>query len=93
MTWYLIVFTLHMLAIENGSGVVQVVKFPDAQACQKARSETDSDGIGSVCTSSLKDADGFIAAMGCHDSHMLKLPNGSEVARFNCTPDIVVPTK
>jgi hypothetical protein len=93
VTWYLIVFAVRMLAIEHATSVVQVVKFPDAQSCDKARSETSSDGIATVCTSSLKDADGFIAAMGCHDSHMLKLPNGSEVARFNCSPDIVVPAK
>jgi hypothetical protein len=91
VTWYLIVFTLHMLSTEHGSGVVQVVKFPDAQACQKARSETDSDGIGSVCTSSLKDADGFIAAMSCNDSHLSKLPNGTIVARFSCMPEVTVP--
>ena len=93
MTWYLIVFAVRMLAVQHASSIVQIVKFPDAQSCDKARSETNSDGIATVCTSSLPDADGFIAAMGCHDSHMLKLPNGSEVARFNCTPDIIVPTK
>jgi hypothetical protein len=91
VTWYLIVFTLHMLTVENGSGVVQVVKFPDAQACRKARTETDSDGIGTVCTSSLKDADGFIAAMNCTDSHLSKLPNATIVARFSCMPQIAPP--
>ncbi|HEY4339948.1 MAG TPA: hypothetical protein VGM97_08390 [Steroidobacteraceae bacterium] len=90
MTWYLVVFTLHMLAVEHGTGVVQVVKFPDAMACQKARSETDSDGIGSVCTSSLQDTDSFIIAMGCNDSHLSKLPNGVVVARFSCAPQITV---
>jgi hypothetical protein len=93
VTWYLIVFALRMLAVQHATSVVQIVKFPDAQACDKARSETSSDGVATVCTSSLKDADGFIAAMGCHDSHMLKLPNGTDVARFNCTPDIAVATK
>ena len=90
MTWYLIVFAVRMLSVEHATSVVQVVKFPDAQACDKARSETSSDGVATVCTSSVNDADGFIAAMGCHDSHLIKLPNGSVVARFNCTPEITV---
>jgi hypothetical protein len=90
VTWYLIVFAVRMLAVQHATSVVQIVKFPDAQACDKARTETSSDGVATVCTSSLSDADGFIAAMGCHDSHLIKLPNGSVVARFNCTPEITV---
>ncbi|HEY6455534.1 MAG TPA: hypothetical protein VIY90_09680 [Steroidobacteraceae bacterium] len=91
MTWYLIVFTLRMLAVEHATGVVQVVKLPDVQACQKAQNDTNAEGIATVCTSSLNDANGFIAAMGCHDSHMSKLPNGTLVARFSCEPEITVP--
>jgi hypothetical protein len=90
VTWYLIIFTLRMLAVEHGTGIVQIVKFPDAQACEKARTETHSDGIVTVCTSSLDDANGFIAAMGCRDPHLVKLPNETVVARLNCTPDITV---
>ena len=91
MTWYLIVFAVRMLAVQHASSIVQIVKFPDAQSCDKARSETNSDGIATVCTSSLADLTGFTAAMGCHDSHLITLPNGTTVARFNCTPDITVP--
>jgi hypothetical protein len=91
VTWYMIVFAVRMLAVQHASSIVQVVKFPDAQSCDKARVETNSDGVATVCTSSLEDANGFIAAMGCHDSHLIKLPNGSVVARFNCTPDITMP--
>jgi predicted RNA-binding protein with PIN domain len=90
VTWYLIVFTLRMLAVQNGTGTVQIVKFTDAQACQSAQTQTNTDGIATVCTSSLKDADGFIAAMGCQDSHMSQLPNGVTVARFSCAPQITV---
>ncbi|HEX3838080.1 MAG TPA: hypothetical protein VHW25_14050 [Steroidobacteraceae bacterium] len=90
MTWYLIVFTLRMLVVQHGSGTVQIVKFADAQACQSAQSQTNADGLATVCTSSLKDADGFIAAMGCEDSHMSQLPNGVTVARFTCEPQITV---
>jgi hypothetical protein len=91
VTWYLSVFAVRMLAVEHATSIVQIVKFPDAQACDKARVETTSDGIATVCTSSLEDANGFIAAMGCRDSHLITLPNGSVVARFNCTPDIAIP--
>jgi hypothetical protein len=90
VTWYFIVFAVRLLAVNHATGIVQVVKFPDGEACEKARIETHSDGIATVCTSSLKDANGFIAAMGCNDSHLLKLPNGSVVARLNCSPDITV---
>jgi len=91
VTWYFIVFAMRMLTVQHATGVVQIVKFPDEQACEKARIETHSDGIATVCTSSLADLTGFTAAMGCHDSHLITLPNGTTVARFNCTPDITVP--
>jgi len=37
VTWYLIVFAVRMLAVQHATSVVQIVKFPDAQACDKAR--------------------------------------------------------
>jgi hypothetical protein len=90
VTWYFIVFALRMLAVQHATGIVQVVRFPDAAACEKARSETNSDGIVTVCTSSLSDVNGFIVGMGCHDSHMVTLPNGAVVERLNCSPEIAV---
>ena len=90
MTWYFIVFALRMLAVEHATSIVQIVKFSDEQACEKARIETHSDGITTVCTSSLNDVNGFVAAMGCKEPHVVTLPNGSTVARFNCTPVITI---
>jgi hypothetical protein len=91
VTWYFIVFALRMLSVQHATSIVQVVKFPDEQACEKARIETHSDGIAAICTSSLGDVNGFTAEMGCHDSHLTTLPNGTTVARLNCTPDITAP--
>jgi hypothetical protein len=90
VTWYFIVFAVRMLAVQHASSIVQIVKFSDEQGCEKARIETHSDGIASACISSLNDVNGFVAAMGCHDSHVVTLPNGSTVARLNCTPEITV---
>jgi hypothetical protein len=91
MNWFLVIFSLHMLAAENVPGGIQVVKFTTAGACEKARVEAASDGVVSVCTSNQNDVSGFIAAMNCHGSHTDPLPGGGSVVRVSCAPYISVP--
>lgn len=84
-------FTLRLLSTEHGTGVVQVVKFTDLQSCEAARGiGNPDDGVVTVCTTSNKDVTGFIAAMGCNNSKMDKLPDGTELAKFACAPNVVV---
>lgn len=92
MTWFLIMFTLHMLSVHHATGVVQVVKFPTLQACDAARGVGSSDGgVVTVCTIDNNNVKGFLAAMNCQQSKVDKLPDGTEVARFSCAPEMVVP--
>ncbi|HEV2703612.1 MAG TPA: hypothetical protein VGV09_18445 [Steroidobacteraceae bacterium] len=80
-------FSLHMLAAEHATGVVQIVKFANSQACESARGVGSADdGVVTVCTSSEKDVDGFLTAMNCGDSKFEKLGDGTDVARFSCAP-------
>jgi len=89
-TWFLIIFSLHVLAVQHSNGVIQVVKFPTQQACESARGVgTSDDGVMSVCTTARQDVNGFIAAMNCQDSKVQKLEGDLEVARFSCTPQFV----
>jgi hypothetical protein len=91
VNWYLIIFTLHMLAAENVSGGIQVIKFTSAGACEKARVDAPADGIVAVCTSNQNDVSGFVAAMNCHDPHTDPLPGEGSVVRVSCAPYISVP--
>jgi hypothetical protein len=92
MTWFLIMFSLRMLSVQHASAVVQVVKFPSLQACDAARGIGSSDaGVATVCTNENNDVKGFLAAMNCQQSKVDKLPDGTEVARFSCAPEMVVP--
>jgi hypothetical protein len=91
MTWFLRMFSLHMVAAEHATGVVQVVKLANAQACETARGVGSSDdGVVTVCTGEQKDVEGFIAAMNCQDSKVEKLGDGADVAPFSCAPEMVV---
>jgi hypothetical protein len=92
MTWFLIMFSLHMLAAQHATGVVQVVKFANVQACETARGVgSPDDGVVTVCTTDQKAVNGFIAAMNCSDLKVEKLGDGTEVGRFSCAPEMVVP--
>ena len=92
MTWFLILFSLHMLSVQHATGVVQVVKFPSLQACDAARGVGGSDGgIMSVCTIDNNEVKGLLAALNCQQSKLDKLADGTEVARFSCAPEMVAP--
>ena len=92
MTWFLIMFSLRMLSAHHATGLVQIVKFSSLQACDAARGVGSSDGgVVSVCTSDDRDVKGFVAAMNCQQSKVDKLADGTEVARFSCAPEMVVP--
>lgn len=91
-TWFLLMFSLHMLAAEHATGVVQVVKFANLPACETARGVgTSDDGVMTVCTSEDKGVQGFITAMNCQESKVDKLGDGTDVARFTCAPQFGAP--